>query len=299
MISDWHSTAQNASTQLSTYSSHELRPGFWLYWGDRSRTLDLTATHSQSLLFIFRLDETWNSKTPSSQDVESCDRMILVRTKDFALGAALADATFQVVLAASIHALDELLAGDNTTGSERVRRYADGMEAGPIEFRLSSQARFSAESIRRCPFAGVCRGLALTARSLDLLAEFIGRLNRANEPTSAPHQLLHDSLSQVQAAAAQLRAHLEHPPSIDELAGIVGLSLSTLKRGFRQLYQTTPFGYLRARRMDHAKELLATGKSTVLEAASYVGYSNPSNFAAAFRKQFGVNPKTFQMAARC
>jgi AraC-like DNA-binding protein len=36
----------------------------------------------------------------------------------------------------------------------------------------------------------------------------------------------------------------------------------------------------------------------VLEAATLVGYSNPSNFAAAFRLQFGVNPKTFQLAAR-
>jgi AraC-like DNA-binding protein len=64
------------------------------------------------------------------------------------------------------------------------------------------------------------------------------------------------------------------------------------------VFGTTVFGYLRARRMERARALLEAGKATVLEAAALVGYSNPSNFAAAFRREFGVNPKAFQLTAR-
>lgn len=205
---------------------------------------------------------------------------------------------FHVLLSAERDSLDGLLAGGVTGDISRIRLLTDRNQPAFLDLPLTPAARFSIESIRRCPFAGACRDLALTARGLDLLAEFISALWQTAEPSANPHLPFHDTLSQVRTAAEKLQTALEHPPSIAELAGAVGLSESTLKRGFRQLYQTTPFGYLRARRMEHARELLSTGKATVLEAAAFVGYSNPSNFAAAFRKQFGVNPKTFQMSAR-
>ena len=91
---------------------------------------------------------------------------------------------------------------------------------------------------------------------------------------------------------------LESPPTVEALARQVGLSETTLKRGFHQVFNTTVFGYLRGRRMERAREALQSGEATVLESAALVGYSNPSNFASAFRRQFGVNPKQFQRAVR-
>jgi AraC-like DNA-binding protein len=115
---------------------------------------------------------------------------------------------------------------------------------------------------------------------------------------------LRDWLTQPLAAEEPIRRRqdavkswLDHPPALPALAREVGLSETTLKRGFHQIFSTTPFAYLRARRLEHAHALLAAGDATVLEAATIVGYSNPSNFAAAFRLQFGVNPKTFQLTA--
>ena len=46
--------------------------------------------------------------------------------------------------------------------------------------------------------------------------------------------------------------------------------------------------------MHHAQRQLADGKLSVLHVAADLGYSNASHFAAAFRKQFGVNPSAFK-----
>jgi AraC-like DNA-binding protein len=206
--------------------------------------------------------------------------------------AAPPPAAFCACIALEAAALRDLLAGDATPGAALLRAPA----APALTLPLSPAARFAAESILSCPFAGPLRAMALTARGHDLLLEFLTALANSASPPAGP--ITRALADRIHAAAEILKRRLETPPALSALAREVGLSETTLKRGFRQVFDTTPFAYLRARRMEHAHALLAAGEATVLEAAAIVGYSNPSNFAAAFRLQFGVNPKTFQLAAR-
>lgn len=201
---------------------------------------------------------------------------------------------FHAFIAITPATLDELLSGDGSAGAAQLRACAAG-RAVSFAHPLTPRARLALESIRCCPFSGVCRAMALTARCHDLLVEFLtawtATLRPAPTTTVGPDD-------RVRLAAEILVRDLGAPPSLAELAAQVGLSETTLKRSFPQVHGTTVFGYVRARRMDEARRLLASGAATVLEAATLVGYSNPSNFAAAFRRQFGVNPKTFQLRAR-
>ena len=71
-----------------------------------------------------------------------------------------------------------------------------------------------------------------------------------------------------------------------------------LKKGFEQMFQTTPFQYLRDRRLEQAQQLLMDTEQSIEEVARIIGYANRSKFAAAFRKKFGVNPKSFQLHSR-
>lgn len=202
---------------------------------------------------------------------------------------------FSVTIAFSSAALEELLQDDKAPGAAPLRACLGGPgTSGPLP--LTPAARLAVDSIRRCPFTGTFRAMALTSRCNDLVLEFLGALAALEETRPAP--LLRAMQDQVRAAAGVLAAHLDDPPSLLALARQVGLSETTLKRGFHQVFDTTVFGYLRARRMERARALLEAGEATVLEAAALVGYSNPSNFAAAFRRQFGVNPKAFQLTAR-
>ncbi len=48
--------------------------------------------------------------------------------------------------------------------------------------------------------------------------------------------------------------------------------------------------YIRELRMGRALELLTTHRYSILEIAHAVGYSNPSQFSAAFKKFYGKAP---------
>ncbi|MEM6900411.1 MAG: AraC family transcriptional regulator [Pseudomonadota bacterium] len=86
-----------------------------------------------------------------------------------------------------------------------------------------------------------------------------------------------------------LRTALANPPSVLALANMVGLNHMTLKRGFRRVYGTTVYGRLRYWRMQVALSLLKDGNS-VTQTALQVGYSNPSKFSSAFKREVGKIP---------
>lgn len=204
--------------------------------------------------------------------------------------------TPQIALLLSEPTLRRLLADAPPPAGALLLSVLDFPDTPPAILPLPAPARFAGDAIRRCPLRGLCRELALTARAHDLLLAFLGAVPTPLDATVPP--LLRGVVEQLRAAAAIIDRDLENPPSLHELAVRVGLSETALKRGFPRVFDQTVFGYLRERRLERAKTLIETGECTVLEAAARVGYSNPSNFAAAFRARFGVNPKTFQLAVR-
>lgn len=78
--------------------------------------------------------------------------------------------------------------------------------------------------------------------------------------------------------------------SLLQLARTVGLNDYKLKKGFRELFKTTVFGYLNAVRMNHAHQLLRNTDKTIYEVAIYLGYSETHHFSAAFKRTFGYLP---------
>lgn len=203
---------------------------------------------------------------------------------------------FHVNIATSRTFIEELFKSvPHSTPAGAERGEPGFFSALPLLLPINPPARLAVEAIRRCPFAGAWRALLLEARGNDMLLALASALGSLE---ARPSPLLEDGNARIRAAAALLNEHLERDWVLSELAREVGLSETTLKRGFHQVFDSTVFAYLRTRRMEKARELLQSGQATVLEAAVRVGYSNPSNFAAAFRRAFGMNPKEYQLAAR-
>ncbi len=96
--------------------------------------------------------------------------------------------------------------------------------------------------------------------------------------------------SKLRQAKQIMERNMVDPPTLIELARMIGMNDYKLKAGFKELFGTTVFGYLREYRLEQAMLLLQNGGSNVNETACAVGYSNPSYFAEAFREKFGVNP---------
>ncbi|MBI2815035.1 MAG: helix-turn-helix transcriptional regulator [Opitutae bacterium] len=264
--------------------SHPVQDGLTLYWGDAAAVATRARSavgRRQAALFLYRPGEA-----PGGSGAMQAGSV-----------AALADATgggFAVGVLVWGRALTDLAADERTPGLLPVHE-AIARRAATLPQPLTPAVRLAIESIRRCPFFGPVRQWALAARAHDLLVEFLAQAPGALPSSRALPPGVDARLAE---AARLLETDLANPPTLAALARQAGLSETSLKRGFRRQFGQTVFGRLRARRMLRARALLESGDCTVLEAATRVGYSNPSNFAAAFRREFGLNPKQFQLAAR-
>lgn len=98
-------------------------------------------------------------------------------------------------------------------------------------------------------------------------------------------------LQAIETAARHMEENLVEEHSLSGLARRVHLNEWKLKKGFKEHFGTTVFGYLREKRMEEAWRLLKVTDATVLEIANAVGYSNPSHFARAFRDAHALNPR--------
>ena len=136
--------------------------------------------------------------------------------------------------------------------------------------------------------------LLLESKALELITLCICHLARMagkKTPTEAAHIAPQDR-DKLHAARDILCDNLANPPTIVELAKLVGMNECKLKFLFKKHFKTTIYRYVRSQRMCRAKSLLEQGMS-VSRAASEVGYINYSHFASVFHKQHGVLPSAF------
>ncbi|MFK7925001.1 MAG: helix-turn-helix transcriptional regulator [Bacteroidia bacterium] len=136
------------------------------------------------------------------------------------------------------------------------------------------------------------RKLFYRAKALEMLSLYFSQDEDAAEEKCP---FLHDeaNVQKIKQAKQIIKDRMIDPPSLKELAHLIGLNEYQLKVGFKNIYGTTVYRYLTDYRMDRARKMLDSGSFRVNEAATEVGYSNPSHFIAAFKKKFGFTPKKY------
>lgn len=82
------------------------------------------------------------------------------------------------------------------------------------------------------------------------------------------------------------------PPNFSEIAKTVGLNEYKLKKGFKETFNTTVFGYLTDQRLHIAYRLLRDTPKSAAEIAYELGYATPQHFNNAFKKKFGQTPSS-------
>ena len=80
-------------------------------------------------------------------------------------------------------------------------------------------------------------------------------------------------------------------PSIESLSKTAMMSSTKLKTRFKQIYGMKLYEFYNRSRLEQAKEMLKTGDFSVKQVGINIGFSNLSNFAKAFKKEFGILPK--------
>lgn len=144
--------------------------------------------------------------------------------------------------------------------------------------------------ILNCPLQGSIRRVYLESKAVELIVLKLAQINELKQLPKSKPILKADDIERIYVAKEILLRDIEYPPSLMMLSKLSGLNDYKLKQGFRQVFGTTVFGYLRAYRMEQARQLLIEGQMTVSEVARLVGYSSLSRFSLAFKQQFGVSP---------
>lgn len=146
------------------------------------------------------------------------------------------------------------------------------------------------ESIVQLFLRGVRGEAQMRLMARALLAELARTLG-----TDEPHRIPPHALRKTMAFA---EAGLAGPLSVADLARKAERSKSGLTGLFRAHCGMSPIQWVNHRRMERARELLATSGLPVGEIGAAVGIEDPFYFSRLFRKLNGQSPRDYRKATR-
>ncbi|MBD2305310.1 helix-turn-helix transcriptional regulator [Chroococcidiopsis sp. FACHB-1243] len=155
--------------------------------------------------------------------------------------------------------------------------------------KITPPMHLALQQILHCPHQGVMQRMYLESKVLELLSLQLTQLVESYGKRQA-NSLKPTDVERIYQAREILIQHQVNPPALIDLAQQVGLNHMKLEQGFRAIFGTTVFGYLRDYRLQQAYVLLRDGKLNVETVAHKVGYSHLGHFANAFRRKFGITP---------
>ena len=133
----------------------------------------------------------------------------------------------------------------------------------------------------------------LQNRIMLLIEKFFKNLVAKRSKLGADYKinLTHKEIDKLMEVESILVKDFSTPaPTIAQLAKTATMSPSKLKTSFRQVYGSGLYEYYQKVRMQRARTLLLSRKYSVKEVGTQLGYTNLSNFALAFKKQFNTLP---------
>lgn len=101
----------------------------------------------------------------------------------------------------------------------------------------------------------------------------------------------------VARARELMSERLACPPSLEELAELVGLSPFHFARTFRRATGLPPHAWLKQRRIEQARALLRDGCAP-LSVAMQLGFADQSHLSRQFKQTYGVAPGEYRTACR-
>jgi len=167
--------------------------------------------------------------------------------------------------------------------------YKDGIISPSMAVVLNQLLNFNLNnSIKPLYFKG---------KAYELLSLFFNRSEDA-DIEQCPFLVDEENVAKLKKAKDIIIAEMAEPPTLQQLADRIDLSLKKLKEGFKQIYGDSVFSFLFDYKMEVARKLLESGDYNVNEVGLKVGYSTASHFIAAFKKKFGTTPKKYVLEAK-
>lgn len=188
--------------------------------------------------------------------------------------------------------------------SQLLADYFDGQEITVYEKKLLNgiakvsvtpiMEQILSETSKFSQYRGGLGYLYLDGKLLELLSIYLGEVLELDILMGKNISMSRTERTAIMEAKRIIDSQLAFAPSCEELSRQVHLSLTKLTRGFSSFYGMPIHQYVIEQRLIQAAQLLLDGDWNVGEVAAIVGYGKPSNFAAAFKKKYGVAPKHYR-----
>jgi len=157
---------------------------------------------------------------------------------------------------------------------------------GPLS-RMMHQA---VSHLLDCPYTGSMQALYLENKAMELIVHKLAQTISEDNGRDKPLNPGRSETERLWHARELLCRDLENPPDLFGLARAVGTNHCRLNAGFRELFGTTVFDYLRQKRLVEARRMIEEEDMNVTDAALCVGYNSISSFSKAFSEHFGLPP---------
>ena len=135
---------------------------------------------------------------------------------------------------------------------------------------------------------------------IDGLLRAIAGLLVSNDavPAAERNERIYLSPPKLKRVIDFIEANLQESIGLDDLARAAGLSANHFLRVFKLATGETPYHFLRARRLEKARQLLADNAMPLAELALECGFANQAHFTAAFSREVGISPGRYRRAVR-
>jgi len=224
-------------------------------------------------------------------DVSEENSLLLYNTQqDLPLNLSLAPGSWMVSVVMTIHKFHSFFSEEASyipfldTENKEKKYYAQEAVTPAIAVVLSQMISYNLHP--------TIKKLYIKGKVYELISLYFNKSADA-DVEQCPFLVDEDNVKRIRRAKELIIANMAEPPSLNELAREVGLSLKRLKEGFKQIYGDSVYSFLFDYKMEYARRLLDSGQYNVNEIGLRIGYSTSSHFIAAFRKKYGTTPKKY------
>ncbi len=125
---------------------------------------------------------------------------------------------------------------------------------------------------------------ALKARAYSLLSEVIKAHHRQRLPLSEG----------IREGIRYLENDITQEKSVEEIAGMCHMSLSSFEKQFKAYSGLSPRDYRLERRLERAELLLRNSSMSIRQIAEELGFYDAAAFCKLFKKKKGLSPSSFR-----
>lgn len=93
----------------------------------------------------------------------------------------------------------------------------------------------------------------------------------------------------------RIKKDLKTVPTIEDITSIYNISSYKLQKGFKGLYNSTYYDYIKKLRINKSKELLKNRDLTIIDISKMLGFKNPSKFSEHFKNITNITPTEYRI----